>query len=78
MRSLLGRIRELIEDAQQRGELRTDFSAAVLAQNLFSIYHRLLQSWLGGYITHERYAASIAPALDLQLRGLRSEDSSAR
>jgi AcrR family transcriptional regulator len=74
LRGLLGRIRELIEDAQRRGELRRDFSSAALAQNLFSIYYRLLQSWLGGYITYERYAASIAPALELQLRGLRRED----
>ena len=78
MRALLRRIRGLIQDAQQRGEIREDVPVALLAQNLFSIYYRLLQGWLGGYITYEQYAESIAPSLELQLRGLRREDAHVR
>src|SRR6266481_9332137 len=70
MRRLVGRIAELIQDAQARGELRTHLPCGILAHNLFSIYYRLLQEWLGEYITYEQYVARIRPALELQLTGL--------
>jgi AcrR family transcriptional regulator len=73
MRSLVGRIAELIQDAQARGELRTRLPRGILAHNLFSIYYRLLQEWLGEYITYEQYVARIRPALELQITGLRSD-----
>jgi AcrR family transcriptional regulator len=72
MRGLMRRIFGLIRDAQERGELRADLPRAILAHNLFSIYYRLLQEWLGEYITYEQYASRIRPALELQLCGLRS------
>jgi len=72
MRGLLRRIFGLIREAQERGELRADLPRAILAHNLFSIYYRLLQEWLGEYISYEQYAARIRPALELQLSGLRS------
>ena len=71
MRGLVGRISELIQDAQVRGELRARLPRGILAHNLFSIYYRLLQEWLGEYITYEQYVARIRPALELQLTGLR-------
>jgi AcrR family transcriptional regulator len=73
MRGLVGRISALVEDAQERGELRGHLPRGILAHNLFSIYYRLLQEWLGEYITYEQYAARIRPALELQLTGLRSD-----
>jgi AcrR family transcriptional regulator len=71
MRALVARISELIQDAQTRGELRGHLPRGILAHNLFSIYYRLLQEWLGEYITYEQYMARIRPALELQLIGLR-------
>jgi len=71
MRGLVGRISELIRNAQVRGELRSHLPRGILAHNLFSIYYRLLQEWLGEYITYEQYVARIRPALELQLSGLR-------
>jgi len=65
------RISELIKDAQARGELRAHLQRGNPAHNLFSIYYRLLQEWLGEYITYEQYVARIRPALELQLSGLR-------
>jgi AcrR family transcriptional regulator len=73
MRGLVGRISALIKDAQERGELRSRLPRGILAHNLFSIYYRLLQEWLGEYITYEQYAARIRPALELQLSGLRPD-----
>jgi len=73
MRELIGRMTELITDAQRRGELRDDFSPVLLARNLFSLYYRLLQDWLAQYISYEQYAARIGPSLELQLRGLRAD-----
>ena len=70
MRGLVARISELIQDAQARGELRSHLPRGILAHNLFSIYYRLLQEWLGEYITYEQYVARIRPALELQLTGL--------
>jgi len=75
MRGLVGRISELIQDAQVRGELRSHLPRGILAHNLFSIYYRLLQEWLGGYITYEQYVARIRPALELQLTGLRPDQA---
>src|SRR5260370_11622393 len=75
MRGLVGRISALIKDAQERGELRSRLPRGILAHNLFSIYYRLLQEWLGEYITYEQYAARIRPALELQLCGLRPDRS---
>lgn len=72
MRRLLGRIRGLIKDAQRRHEVRDDIPTGLLAQNLFSIYYRLLQDWLGEYITHRQYVAAIRPALELQVSGFRT------
>jgi AcrR family transcriptional regulator len=71
MRGLVGRISELIKDSQARGELRAHLPRGILAHNLFSIYYRLLQEWLGEYITYEQYVVRIRPALELQLIGLR-------
>ena len=71
MRDLIARISGLIQDAQARGELRSHLPRGILAHNLFSIYYRLLQEWLGEYITYEQYVARIRPALELQLSGLR-------
>lgn len=76
MRGLVARISGLIKEAQQRGELRAHLARGILAHNLFSIYYRLLQEWLGEYITYEQYVARIRPALELQLSGLRSESAS--
>jgi hypothetical protein len=53
--------------------MRGHLPREILAQNLFAIYYRLLQEWLGEYITYEQYVARIRPALELQLSGLRSE-----
>jgi AcrR family transcriptional regulator len=75
MRGLVGRISTLIKDAQERGELRSRLPRGILAHNLFSIYYRLLQEWLGEYITYEQYAARIRPGLELQLNGLRPDRS---
>lgn len=76
-RRLMRRLSELVRDAQARGELRGDVPRVLLAHNLFSVYYRLLQDWLGEYIAHDQYAARIGPALELQLRGLRSDASAA-
>jgi hypothetical protein len=76
MRGLVCRISGLIKDAQARGELRGHLPREILAQNLFAIYCRLLQEWLGEYITYEQYVARIRPALELQLSGLKSETAS--
>lgn len=76
-RGLMRRLSELVRDAQARGELRADVPRVLLAHNLFSVYYRLLQDWLGEYITHDQYAARIGPALELQLRGLRSDAAAA-
>ena len=73
MRGLLGRMTELVTGAQRRGELRDDFSPMLLARNLFALYYRLLQDWLAEYISYEQYAARLAPALELQLRGLKTD-----
>jgi AcrR family transcriptional regulator len=70
LRGLISRISALIQEAQERGELRSGIPRGLLAHNLFSIYYRLLQEWLGEYITYEQYAARIRPALELQLSGL--------
>jgi AcrR family transcriptional regulator len=70
MRGLVGRISQLVKNAQARGELRAHLPQGILAHNLFSIYYRLLQEWLGEYITYEQYVARIRPALELQLSGL--------
>jgi AcrR family transcriptional regulator len=73
LRGLISRISALIQAAQERGELRSGIPRGILAHNLFSIYYRLLQEWLGEYITYEQYAARIRPALELQLSGLSSD-----
>ena len=70
LRGLISRISALIKDAQEREELRSGIPRGILAHNLFSIYYRLLQEWLGEYITYEQYTARIRPALELQLSGL--------
>ena len=70
LRGLISRISALIKAAQERGELRSGIPRGILAHNLFSIYYRLLQEWLGEYITYEQYVARIRPALELQLSGL--------
>jgi AcrR family transcriptional regulator len=73
LRGLIERISALIKDAEERGELRSGLPRGILAHNLFSLYYRLLQEWLGEYITYEQYVARIRPALELQLAGLSSD-----
>jgi AcrR family transcriptional regulator len=73
MRDLLGRIADLIEDAQRRGELRADVPAFALAQNLFALYFSYLQKWLGAEaMPRKRRDASLRAALELHLSGLRT------
>jgi AcrR family transcriptional regulator len=73
MRGLLKRIRDLIRDAQARGELRADLPATMLTRNVFAIYYSMLLEWLGGYATYDRYTRNITAALELQLSGLKSD-----
>ncbi|MGH7865889.1 MAG: TetR/AcrR family transcriptional regulator, partial [Candidatus Binataceae bacterium] len=73
MSSLLGRIANLIERAQKRGDLSGDVSPSHLAHNLFALYFAELQSWLGaaGQSANQR-DARLAAALELHLQGLRT------
>jgi AcrR family transcriptional regulator len=77
VRFLVGRIADLVRAAQARGELRPDVPPLTLAHNLFAVYYRLLQNWLGEYITLDRYERRIRQALELQLRGFLIEGTEA-
>ena len=67
VRDLIGRIADMVREAQARGEVRADVPPLILAHNLFAIYYRLLENWLGEYITVEQYADRIRRGLELQL-----------
>ena len=71
-RLLIGLIARIVEDAQARGELRKDVPSLALAHNLFAIYYRLLENWVGEYITLDQYHQRIRLALELQVCGLRT------
>jgi AcrR family transcriptional regulator len=73
MRGLLKKIRDLIRQAQARGELRPDLPATMLTRNVFAIYYSMLLEWLGGYATYDRYTRNFTAALELQLSGFRSD-----
>jgi AcrR family transcriptional regulator len=72
VRELIGCIAAMVQDAQARGELRSDGPPLMLAHNLFAIYYRLLENWLGEYISLEQFSDRIRRGLELQLSGLRS------
>ena len=70
----LTRLTGLIAAAQERGQLRADFSAAQAAINCFALYYATLTAFL----TSDRSARAavktlLKPALELQLRGLLPE-----
>ncbi len=77
VRGLIGKIAEMVREAQRRGELRGDVPPLTLAHNIFAIYYRLLENWLGEYITLEQYARRIRQALELELRGMRNSGCAA-
>jgi AcrR family transcriptional regulator len=71
MAALLGGIVRLIDEAQARGELRADLSAALLAHNLFALYFAQLQRWLGGDpIAAAKRDEGLRASLELQVAGL--------
>ena len=62
----------LIDSAKGRGEIATDVSSRLLAQNLFGAFFQHLQLWLGGRMTAlEPGDERLRAALALQLRGAR-------
>jgi len=75
VRFLVGKIADLVRAAQAQGKLRTDVPPLTLAHNLFAVYYRLLENWLGEYITLDQYERRIRQALELQLRGFLIEES---
>lgn len=75
VRRLISNIVEMVEEAQAKGELRSDVSSVILAHNLFALYYRLLQNWLGEYITLDQYEHRIRRALELQLTAIQNPRS---
>jgi AcrR family transcriptional regulator len=72
MRKLYGRMKELIEQAKSRGELRAEVPAGLLAHNLFGLYFQTIQLWLGGKRSRADHCrAQLRGKLELQLSGLR-------
>jgi AcrR family transcriptional regulator len=65
------RVAELIERAQQRGELRPDVPPLPLARNCFALYLFQLKQWLSGDLSREKLADRLRLTLELQLCGLR-------
>ncbi len=60
----------LIDTAKGRGEIASDVSSRLLAQNLFGTFFQHLQMWLGGRTTPlESGDRRLKAALALQLRG---------
>jgi AcrR family transcriptional regulator len=73
MSTLLGGIARLVAQAQAAGELAATVQPADLADNLFALYFRQLQQWLGGGASSpERRDEALRAALALQLEGLRA------
>jgi TetR/AcrR family transcriptional regulator, cholesterol catabolism regulator len=73
MARLYARMRDLIERAKERGELRADVPAGLLAENLFGLFFQAIQLWLGRRKTPaQRCRAHVREKLELQLAGLRA------
>jgi AcrR family transcriptional regulator len=64
------RLTELIERAQQRGELRADVPPLPLARNCVALYFFQLKQWLNGDLSREKLAARLRLTLEVQLWGL--------
>jgi TetR/AcrR family transcriptional regulator, cholesterol catabolism regulator len=76
MAALITRLAALIDRAKERGEIASDVPAKLLAQNLFGIYFQYLQMWLSGRLpVLAQEDGTLRPALDLQLRGIRTNDA---
>jgi AcrR family transcriptional regulator len=72
MSDLFRRIAAMIEQAQERGELRRGIPSLRLAKNLFALYFGILLEWLGtAGITPEERDRALRSALELHLSGLR-------
>ena len=68
MADLFGRMRALIERAQQRGEIASSVDPALLAYNLFALYFSFLTIWLGsGARSPSPANPSLRQMLELQL-----------
>jgi AcrR family transcriptional regulator len=67
----LASVAELVQAAQERGELRRDFEPLLASQTMFSIYFMALMGWLTGMIPVD-YArdGQLRPALELLVQGL--------
>ena len=73
MSTLLGGIAQLVAQAQAAGELADTLEPAELADNLFALYFRQLQQWLGGGASSPgRRDDALRAALALQLEGLKT------
>ncbi|MDO8430887.1 MAG: TetR/AcrR family transcriptional regulator [Candidatus Binatus sp.] len=63
---------ELIEQAQEKGEIRKDISPPLLAYNLFALYFAFQLLWLrGGEPSWKSATPSLREILELHLMGLR-------
>jgi AcrR family transcriptional regulator len=73
MARLYGRMCNLIERAKDRGELRGDVPAPLLAENLFGLFFQAIQLWIGRRKTPaQRCRGRLRKKLELQLAGLRA------
>jgi AcrR family transcriptional regulator len=68
--AILGKLAELVEAAQRRGEVRGDAVPIVAAQVLFAIFYQLLHAWLGGYIDEARFRTGMSRGFRLFAEGL--------
>ncbi len=67
----LTRLTDLIQKAQDRGELRPDFPPISAASNFFCIYYFMTQAWLGGYLGERQEMENrLQSSLKLQIQGL--------
>lgn len=71
--TLHDRLRDLVVEAQQAGEIRIDAPVELLAGNLFAIYRMQLQSWLNEFMTTAEFRTGLRASLDLQLAACRNE-----
>lgn len=70
----LGRLGQLVEGAQARGEVRSDLAPPMVAHQLFGVYYWCLVTWLSGpYIGRRELSQLMRGSLEALMRGLASE-----
>jgi len=65
------RLRQLIEAAAKRGEVRADVPAPLAAHQLFGLYYWSLVNWLSGLFDRRLLSVQMRMSLDLMMRGLK-------